>query len=623
MRRDKHFTRKLKPKTSLSVKLTAYFVLFGLIIGYSTFIFTSIHNGRQILQEFSRSVIGGISDAEPEDYKFDIATFPDLLKNALMEIDRMDLPVQKVQAFIQNDGSWEKYSFIDREIISQPVDIFQGSPILRALEEDIVFQTPTFIGKSNITTIFFNIPLPEPQKIIIRADVSIKGIKAVIKSNTTKFLGILLIYVFASFALGKIFALSVTRPLRQLSERAEKIAGGDSSINLFIKRRDEIGVLSRTLTRMNEELNERLKAMEIMNRIDKAVLSSISRNDLLNRVIGFVCDYIDKSTAVMAMRDDKGCGFELISAVRNSGTAVLIENPYIPDELLGRDTLEGFHQACVFSNDHNLTEVLIKQLSLPKKTKRFYNVPLFLKEEYIGSLLIIKDDQLPFSNEQQMTLRKLGDQVGVAMQSVISVEENNSLQIGSIQALSRSIDAKSRWTAGHSERVAELSELLGISIGMSEMDIRRLVISALLHDIGKIGISENILDKPGRLTDKEFDIIKQHPDLGFEISRNIPNYEDICDGIRYHHERWNGSGYPEGLKEKEIPLFGRIIAIADVFDALSADRPYRDGMDFEECIRFIDEKKGSDFDGELAEVFLEAVKSSNKYLNNYSGGFKL
>ena len=99
--------------------------------------------------------------------------------------------------------------------------------------------------------------------------------------------------------------------------------------------------------------------------------------------------------------------------------------------------------------------------------------------------LIIKDDQMPFTEEQQNTLRKLGDQVGVAMQSVMAVEEVNSLQIGSIQALSRSIDAKSRWTAGHSERVAELSEMLGASIGMEELQLRRLVISALLHDIGK------------------------------------------------------------------------------------------------------------------------------------------
>ena len=324
----------------------------------------------------------------------------------------------------------------------------------------------------------------------------------------------------------------------------------------------------------------------------------------------------------MALRDEKGGGFELISAMKRE-TAILVDNPYIPDELLSHNTLSDFRTPSVFSHDHNLTEVLVRQLHLPKNVKRFYNVPLYLRESYLGSLLVIKDDQQPFTGEQQQTLRKLGDQVGVALQSVMAVEEINSLQIGSIRALSRSIDAKSKWTAGHSERVAELSEMLGTAIGMEEMQLRRLLISALLHDIGKIGIAESILDKPGRLSDEEFAIIKQHPELGFDISRNIPNYEDICDGIRYHHERWNGTGYPTGIGGMEIPEFGRIIAIADVFDALSADRPYREAMRLDDCIKFIDDRKGADFDAELADAFIETIKSSNIYLNNSTGGFKV
>ena len=162
---------------------------------------------------------------------------------------------------------------------------------------------------------------------------------------------------------------------------------------------------------MKGDLQERLKAMEIMNRIDKAVLSSISRADLLNRVVGFVCEYIDKSTVVMAQRDETGCGYELISAVRQAEPEITIATPYIPDELLSSDTIEAFKHSCVFAQDQNLTEVLIKQLNLPKRIKRFYNVPLYLQEKYLGSLFVIKEDQQPFTEEQQQTLRKLGDQV--------------------------------------------------------------------------------------------------------------------------------------------------------------------------------------------------------------------
>lgn len=623
MPRNKHLRKKLRPKTSLSVKLTAYFVLFGLIIGYSVFIFSTAYGGRNMLENFSNSAIAEIEFNEFNLEDFNELDFADNLQKLMSSFDFEELPIQEVNAYISTEGNWEKYSFLGHEIRKKSININENPLVAKAIENDIAFSSNPFFGQSDDTTIYFNIPAPDQYELIIAASLTRKGLRNLIEEQSVELVGASMILILFSFLLGKLFSLSLTRPLRRLTEKAVRVAEGDHTVNLYIKRRDEIGVLSRTLKQMNDELNERLKAMEIMNKIDKAVLSSISRNDLLNRVVGFVCDYIDKSTVVMALRDNRGGGFELVSAVKQSEPAIMIDNPYIPDELLSPDTLSSFKHCCVFSEDQNLTEVLIKQLHLPKKTKRFYNVALYLKEEYLGSLLIIRDDQKPFTDEQQQTLEKLGDQVGVAMQSVMAVEEVNSLQIGSIQALSRSIDTKSRWTAGHSGRVAELSELLGTAIGMDERQLRRLVTSALLHDIGKIGIAETILDKPGRLTDDEFTTIKKHPELGFEITQSIPDYEDICEGIRYHHERWDGSGYPMGLAGKNIPQFGRIIAIADVFDALSADRPYRKGLSHEECIQFIIDKKGIDFDAELAEIFVETIKSSNNYLNNSEGGFKV
>ncbi len=621
MRVDKHIKQALRPKTSLSVKLTGYFVLFGLIIGYTVFILSTAYSGKNLLENFSGSALSHIDFENMDLSNFDESEFHKKLEEVVQAVQTDNIPISEITAYINTGGSW-----MQRSLLGQNNDIHrpENNPLIaRAVQKGIAFSGNPFWGKADTSRIYFHVPTDNSHTVVVSAAITRIGFTELLHGKKTELIGFGIILILGSFILGKIFAMSVTRPLRRLTEKALRISEGDTSISLPMRRRDEIGVLSRTMGQMNSDLSERLKAMEIMNRIDKAVLSSISRNDLLNRVIGFVCDYIDKSTAVMALRDDRGGGFELISAVKQSEPAILIENPYIPDELLTAETQKAFKTSSVFSEDRNLTEVLIKQLNLPKNTKRFYNVALYLQERYLGSLLIIKDDQMPFTEEQQNTLRKLGDQVGVAMQSVMAVEEVNSLQIGSIQALSRSIDAKSRWTAGHSERVAELSEMLGASIGMEELQLRRLVISALLHDIGKIGISESILDKPGKLTDEEFTIIKQHPELGYEISRNIPNYEDICDGIRYHHERWNGSGYPIGIGENEIPRFGRIIAIADVFDALSADRPYRAGLSLSDCYQFLDDKKGIDFDSELVEVFLDVMKSSNNYLNNPRSGFKL
>ncbi|MBI9107735.1 MAG: HD domain-containing protein [Spirochaetales bacterium] len=620
---DRRIKRSLKPKTSLSYRLTAYFVIFGLIIGYTVFVFSTAYNGWHILNDMTGIVSNEIRINEELLGEFNEAHFRKMLTNVLVKINDQNIPLKGVGAFIETNDGWTKYTYVDNVIRSEPFYISDNKLFNKALEKGAAFSNIPFFGKADSTSVYFLIPLANGPRIVASAVIKREGLDSMVRSRKEELMGFGIILIVFSFLLGKIFSSRITRPITKLAANAFRISEGEDDRTLVLKRSDEIGVLSRALGKMRGDLNERLKAMEIMNKIDKVVLSSISRNDLLNRVIGFVCDYIDQSTVVMALRDETGGGFELISAVRQSEPAIMIDNPYIPDELLSNDTKGLFRIPGVFSEERNLNEVLIKQLNLPEKTRRFYNVPLYLKESYLGSLLIIRADQQNFTEEQQQTLRKLGDQVGVALQSVMAVEEMNSLQIGSIRALSRAIDAKSKWTAGHSERVAELSEQLGNAAGLGEQEIRRLVISALLHDIGKIGVSENILDKPAKLTKEEFDLIKQHPDMGHKIIANLPNYEDISDGIRYHHERWNGAGYPMALKGDDIPLFGRIIAIADVFDALSADRPYRDGMCVDDCIQFIFDKKGIDFDEVLAKKFIELMKSSKNHLHNSDGSIKV
>ena len=199
----------------------------------------------------------------------------------------------------------------------------------------------------------------------------------------------------------------------------------------------------------------------------------------------------------------------------------------------------------------------------------------------------------------------LADQVGVAFQSVKSFEEKESLLFGIMVALTKSIDAKSKWTAGHSERVAIYAEEIGLKLGFSENEIRKLTISAVLHDIGKIAVPEAILDKPSGLTDDEFATIKLHPVIGAKIVSDIPSYADIQPGILYHHEHWDGSGYPEGLSGNSIPLNSRIITLADVFDAVTEDRPYRKGMIYDTAISFIASQRGFLFDPEIADLFLK------------------
>jgi HD-GYP domain-containing protein (c-di-GMP phosphodiesterase class II) len=153
---------------------------------------------------------------------------------------------------------------------------------------------------------------------------------------------------------------------------------------------------------------------------------------------------------------------------------------------------------------------------------------------------------------------------------------------------------------------------MGKRLLMDEKELSSLDIAAALHDVGKIGVPEAILDKPGRLDEREMEVVRRHSTIGAGIVEDIPDYAEVRSAILYHHERWDGSGYPEGLAGEKIPFFARIIALADVYDAITDDRPYRKGMRLEEARSFIEKSAGSLFDPGLTRIFLEVVSDREK-----------
>lgn len=182
--------------------------------------------------------------------------------------------------------------------------------------------------------------------------------------------------------------------------------------------------------------------------------------------------------------------------------------------------------------------------------------------------------------------------------------EQKNMFIGSLKAVSTALDAKDRYTHGHSERVAWLGTQLAEAIGLDAEEVERIRIAGLVHDVGKIGVPEAVLCKAGRLTDDEFDQIKKHPRIGYNILKGIPKIDDVLDGVLYHHERWDGRGYPTRLAGEAIPLYGRILAVADTFDAMSSTRSYRHAMPREKVLDEIAKCAGSQFDPSLTEPFI-------------------
>jgi HAMP domain-containing protein len=177
-----------------------------------------------------------------------------------------------------------------------------------------------------------------------------------------------------------------------------------------------------------------------------------------------------------------------------------------------------------------------------------------------------------------------------------AAHENHLLFLNSVRMLAAAIDAKDPYTRGHSERVARYSIGIGKNLALPEKEMRNLRISALLHDVGKIGIDDRILRKPGALSDEEFEVMKQHPAKGAAIMSGVAQLIDIIPGMKYHHEKWSGGGYPDGLEGEQIPMQARIVAIADTFDAMTTNRPYQKAMEIGYVVEKIKSFAGTRFD---------------------------
>jgi putative two-component system response regulator len=201
----------------------------------------------------------------------------------------------------------------------------------------------------------------------------------------------------------------------------------------------------------------------------------------------------------------------------------------------------------------------------------------------------------------------------MAREIKMQTEKLSRAYIQIVQALAASVDAKDRYTHGHSSRVAAYSREIARRAGLSDAEQDSIYMMGLLHDVGKIGIQDAIINKTGRLTDQEYAEIKTHPVVGYEILRNIEDYPELMVGARWHHERYDGGGYPDGLAGEDIPEVARIIAVADTYDAMTSNRSYRKALSQETVRVEIENCKGSQFDPRFADVMLEMIDEDTSY----------
>ena len=242
----------------------------------------------------------------------------------------------------------------------------------------------------------------------------------------------------------------------------------------------------------------------------------------------------------------------------------------------------------------------------PKMLSSLMCSPLRTKEKVIGVMRVSTEQPVTYTAEDLKLFTTLSSQAAVAIENARLYDSLRETFITSIRTLAETIEKRDPYTGGHTKRVMEYSLAIGRVLGISEGDMTRLELASVLHDIGKIGVSDNVLLKPGKLNDEEFAEIRKHPGYGEEILGHIVQLRNVIPGVKCHHERYDGRGYPDGLAGQEIDITARIISVADSFDAMTTNRPYRQGLSLEQAFGELQRFSGTQFDPEVVNAFLAA-----------------
>lgn len=387
-------------------------------------------------------------------------------------------------------------------------------------------------------------------------------------------------------------------PLEELKGGVERIAQGDYTRRVTVASRDEFEDLAASFNWMTGQLDQQFRTITAGSAIDQAALASqrgeeVAATASLRLREALVCDTVDVFVAGERASDAwrhvrcadgavRGCpevwpSAEELQQLREAGAPWLEAHPAVKRWAANGSGSGGLDLA----------------------------LPLTSHDELVG--LVAVQRSAPLTDEERGVARRLGDQLAVGLANARLIARLNGLSYGALSALARTVDANSHWTSGHSERVTALSMRIARTIKLPELDLDTLHRGGLLHDIGKIGVPTAVLEHPGPLDDEQRALIRAHPTVGARILAPISAFASAVPIVLYHHERVDGKGYPEGLTGGNIPFLARLLAVADVYDALVSDRPYRPGWSQPLAVDTIRALAGTHFDGAMVKAFLTVM----------------
>jgi putative nucleotidyltransferase with HDIG domain len=360
-----------------------------------------------------------------------------------------------------------------------------------------------------------------------------------------------------------------------------------------------------------EELKRSHALMQAAYRISRAISATLQSDDLFDLIVENVLGSFEKAERVsifVTKRDSDG--LETVRNVFKGGGAGRKDSPVSRSVL---DRVREERIGILASDASNDARFITSHSVAIQDLRSLMCVPLVTRNRFLGAIYVENGSEPGCFQKADLELLTLfGNQAAFAIENALLYEDLQVSFYETVRSLTNALEAKDKYTRGHSDRVARYAVAIGKGLGLSAEKLETLRTAAELHDIGKIAIGEAIISKKDRLSDEEYELVKQHPQRGVEILRPIRFLQPVLPFILHHHERFNGRGYPEGLRGQNIPLEARILNLADAFDAMTTQRPYNTPKTFAEALAQCRKEAGVSFDAECVKALVEFVEKQEK-----------
>lgn len=354
-------------------------------------------------------------------------------------------------------------------------------------------------------------------------------------------------------------------------------------------------------------MEQRIQELSMLLELNKIIISTLDLDKLLNLIMNLATKVVRAEASSLMLLDEATQELYFDVALGEKGEQIKQIRVKVGEGIAGHVAKSGLP---LIVNDVSKDPRFASKFddSTQFKTKNILCVPLKVKNRIIGVMEAINNrDKGYFDMDNQYIFEIFASQAAVAIDNAQLFKSLREAYIGAVNSLTEAVNAKDHYTAGHVDRVGEYSLAIAQQMNLDEETIEVIREAALLHDVGKIGIPESVLNKPGKLTDEEFALMKSHSTMSAKIVKPIGLSPRIIEAIKHHHERVDGRGYPDGLKGEAISLEARILCVADTYDAMITDRPYRKGLGKEIAVEELKKCSGTQFDTAIVEAFLKVL----------------